>query len=108
MIFSRGTDQIIVFLSDMVPDYSQPIQIAGLSLRGIPAIDVALRLNQTHADARYAMNHVTFLDATTADARWIDPKSGNSTEAGSFINTGTQSFSTPEGWEDAILILESS
>jgi len=28
--------------------------------------------------------------------------------AGSFLNTGTQSFSTPEGWEDAILLLESS
>ena len=26
---------------------------------------------------------------------------------GSFSNTGTRSFSTPESWEDAILILES-
>ena len=46
--------------------------------------------------------------AAKAVARWVDPKSGNSTKIGSFINTGTQSFSTPEGWEDAILILESS
>jgi hypothetical protein len=46
--------------------------------------------------------------AAKAEARWIDPKTGNSTAAGSFSNTGTQSFSTPEGWEDAILILQSS
>ena len=48
------------------------------------------------------------LAGAKVDARWIDPKTGNSTAAGSFSNTGTQSFSTPEGWEDAILILESS
>ena len=42
------------------------------------------------------------------DARWIDLKTGNSTAAGSFLNTGTQSLTTPDGWEDAILILESS
>jgi len=41
------------------------------------------------------------------DACWIDPKTGNPTGAGSFFNTGTSSFSIPEGWEDAILILES-
>jgi len=42
------------------------------------------------------------------DARWIDPKTGDSTVAGSFGNTDVQSFSTPENWEDAILILRSS
>jgi hypothetical protein len=46
--------------------------------------------------------------AAKVDARRVGPKSGNSTEAGSFINKRTQSFSIPEGWEDAILILESS
>jgi hypothetical protein len=46
--------------------------------------------------------------AAKVDARWIDPKTGNSTAAGTFSNTGTQSFSTPEGWEDAILILAPS
>jgi len=63
--FSRCADIIIVYLSDVAPDYHQPIQTAGLSLGGIPAIDVALRLNQTYADARYAVNHVSFLDAST-------------------------------------------
>ncbi len=41
-------------------------------------------------------------------ARWIDPKTGDSLVAGSFGNAGTQSFSTPDGWEDAILIIESA
>ncbi|MBN1509452.1 MAG: hypothetical protein JW955_21575, partial [Sedimentisphaerales bacterium] len=64
MTFSRCADQIIVFLSNAAPNYCQPIQTAGLSLGGVPAIDVALRLNQVYGDARYAINHVTFLDAT--------------------------------------------
>ncbi len=63
--FSRCADIIIVYLSDVAPDYCQPIQTAGFSLGGIPAIDVALRLNQTYADARYAVNRVSFLDAST-------------------------------------------
>ncbi len=42
------------------------------------------------------------------NARWIDPRTGGSTAAGRFANAGAQSFATPEGWEDAILILEPS
>jgi hypothetical protein len=41
-------------------------------------------------------------------AFWIDPRTGQTTAAGSFAATGVQSFSTPEGWEDALLILEPS
>ncbi len=41
-------------------------------------------------------------------ARWIDPRTGDSAPAGNVTNTGTQSFSTPANWEDALLILESS
>jgi hypothetical protein len=66
LTFSRCADIIIVYLSDVAPNYHQSIQTAGLSLGGIPAIDVALRLNQTYADARYAVNHVSFLDATSS------------------------------------------
>jgi len=40
-------------------------------------------------------------------ASWIDPISGEKTLIGSFKNTGTQSFSTPKGWKDAVLLLES-
>ena len=66
LTFSRCADIIIVYLSDVAPNYHQSIQTAGLSLGGIPAIDVALRVNQTYADARYAVNHVSFLDATSS------------------------------------------
>jgi len=40
------------------------------------------------------------------NAFWIDPATGKSVPIGSFANTGVQSFSTPDEWEDAVLILE--
>lgn len=39
-------------------------------------------------------------------ARWINPKTGESKRIGEFSNSGVQPFSTPEDWEDALLILE--
>ncbi|MBP7053240.1 MAG: hypothetical protein KBE65_19710 [Phycisphaerae bacterium] len=57
-------DMIITYLSTVAPNYWQPIQTAGHSTGGQPAIDVAIRLNTTYGDARYAVNRVTFLDAT--------------------------------------------
>ncbi|MBN1360780.1 MAG: hypothetical protein JW993_09320 [Sedimentisphaerales bacterium] len=62
--YYRYADMLIVYLSRLAPDYTQPIQTLGWSTGGQPAIDVAIRLNQTYADPRYAVNHVTFLDAT--------------------------------------------
>lgn len=50
--------------------------------------------------------HMEKMVAAEGDARWVDPKTGNSAAAGSFPNAGVQSFVTPEGWEDAILIVE--
>jgi len=41
-------------------------------------------------------------------ASWIDPRTGDSAEIGGFRNAGVQSFSTPNGWPDAILILEAT
>jgi len=41
-------------------------------------------------------------------ASWIDPRTGAATAIGSFNNAGVQSFTTPEGWEDSLLILEST
>jgi hypothetical protein len=58
-------DMIIVYLSSVAPDYKQPIQTSGWSTGGQPAVDVGIRLNLTYADARYAVNRVTFFDATT-------------------------------------------
>jgi len=80
--------------------------------------DRILNLAARHKDGKWVMvylgSRASFsinmdkIRTAKVGARWIDPKAGNPTTAGSFLNTGTQSFSTPEGWEDAILILESS
>jgi hypothetical protein len=95
----------------LVPD--QSIFAAGGQTQG-----QILNLAARHKDGKWVMVylgsrasfsiHLDKLAGAKANARWIDPKTGNSTAAGSFGNTGTQSFSTPEGWEDALLIIESA
>ncbi|MCJ7778402.1 MAG: glycoside hydrolase family 140 protein [Sedimentisphaerales bacterium] len=52
------------------------------------------------------MNKITA--GNKVSAFWVDPKTGDSLSIGSFPNTQVQSFSTPDGWEDAILILEAT
>jgi hypothetical protein len=37
---------------------------------------------------------------------WIDPLTGARTRIGNFPAYGTQSFVRPEGWEDAVLLVE--
>ena len=58
--------------------------------------------------ASFSINMNRLTAAGKVNAFWIDPRTGESIAAGSFSNTGIRSFSTPDGWEDAILILESS
>ena len=38
---------------------------------------------------------------------WFNPQSGEKTPIEPLTNKGVKRFSTPEGWEDALLILES-
>ena len=38
-------------------------------------------------------------------ASWIDPRTGDSVSIGGLSNRAVESFSTPDGWEDALLIL---
>jgi hypothetical protein len=76
-----------------------------------------LNLAARHKDGKWVMVYLgtgtSFsinmdkIAAAKANGRWIDPRTGNSIAAGNFSNAGTQSFSTPQGWEDAILIFES-
>jgi hypothetical protein len=40
----------------------------------------------------------------SVNAIWVDPRSGEQIKIGSYLNEGTQTFSTPTGWEDAVLI----
>jgi hypothetical protein len=39
-------------------------------------------------------------------AQWIDPKTGEPKAIGSVSSSGVESFTTPDGWEDALLVLE--
>jgi hypothetical protein len=50
------------------------------------------------------MNKITA--GNKANAFWIDPKTGDTVTINSLANKAVESFSTPDGWEDAILILE--
>jgi len=63
--YKRAGDRIIVYLSAVAPDYSQPIQTFGWSIGGLVALEVALRLNVTYADPRYAVNHACLLDPSS-------------------------------------------
>ena len=56
--------------------------------------------------ASFSINMNKLTAGKKANAFWIDPKTGKSVPIGSFPNTGVESFSTPNGWEDAVLILE--
>jgi hypothetical protein len=59
------------------------------------------------AKAAFSINMDKFTAGRQAQASWIDPRTGDSVPAGIFPSSGVQAFSTPEGWEDALLILES-
>ena len=58
--------------------------------------------------ASFSINMDKISPAGKVNAFWVDPRTGESVAAGSFSNTGIESFSTPDGWEDALLILEAS
>ena len=58
------------------------------------------------AKASFSVNMDRFTVGNQAKASWIDPRTGDSAPAGSFPASGAQAFSTPEGWEDALLVLE--
>jgi len=61
--YYRYGDMIIAYLSEVAPDYRQPIQTIGWSTGGMPAMDVGIHMNRVYRDARYAVNHVTHLEA---------------------------------------------
>lgn len=44
--------------------------------------------------------------AGTLRARWVDPSTGRAWTIGRFARKGTRSFTTPEGWVDAVLLLQ--
>jgi hypothetical protein len=60
------------------------------------------------ARASFSINLGKLRAGSQARASWVNPATGSSTAAGTFPTSGVQAFSTPEGWEDALLILEPS
>ena len=58
------------------------------------------------AKAAFSLNMGKLTAGNQAKASWIEPATGKSVAAGTFPNSGVRAFSTPDGWEDALLILE--
>ncbi|MGA2656463.1 MAG: DUF4038 domain-containing protein [Verrucomicrobiota bacterium] len=56
--------------------------------------------------ASFSVNLNKLTAGKLAEASWIDPRTGQSAKIGRFSAAGEQSFSTPAGWEDALLIVE--
>jgi len=77
-----------------------------------------LHLAARHQDGKWLMVYLadkaTFsvnmskLSTPKASAFWVNPKTGDSLPVGFYANAGERSFSTPDGWEDALLILEAA
>jgi hypothetical protein len=76
-----------------------------------------LNLAARHKDGRWVMAYLgskasfsihlnKLTGSSRVNASWIAPRTGESKAAGSFSHSGVESFSTPDGWEDALLILE--
>ena len=56
--------------------------------------------------ASFAIDMRKIAGADRAIAFWIDPRTGESSPIGEFSTNGVQRFTTSEGWEDALLIVE--
>ena len=48
------------------------------------------------------------LDAGEYEAFWIDPRTGKPSRRTTHAASGQQQFATPDGWEDALLVLEAA
>jgi hypothetical protein len=76
-----------------------------------------LNLAARHKDGKWVMAYLgapssvsismsKIAGAGRAAASWIDPRSSASAPIGEFATSGVQAFTTPAGWEDALLVLE--
>jgi hypothetical protein len=95
---------------NLVPD--QGVFVSGGNTNG-----TVLNLAARHQDGKWVMVYLgskasfsVNLDkikaAGTVKALWIDPRSGDTISIGSLPTTGVKAFSTPDGWDDALLVLE--
>lgn len=75
-----------------------------------------LHLAARHPDGKWAILYLADKAAFSVDTSkfksaklslsWIDPVTGEATSAGEASNTGMKLLSTPEGWEDSLLLIE--
>jgi hypothetical protein len=52
-----------------------------------------------------SVNMAKITASNSVSASWYNPKDGTKSAIGSYANSGTRSFTTPAGWEDAVLLL---
>lgn len=77
-----------------------------------------LRLAARHQDGKWAVIYLAEeasfsvnmdkIAAPAVNAFWVNPETGDAVAAGTFASSGRQTFSTPDGWEDALLVLEAA
>lgn len=77
-----------------------------------------LCLAARHQDGKWAMIYLAEkasfsvnmdkVAAARVSAFWVNPKTGDAVPAGTFPGAGQRSFSTPDDWEDALLVLEAA
>lgn len=94
---------------NLVPD--QSILTDGVSSGN--TLNVAMRSVDNDRIVVYLSNSATvsvglgrITPARKSSARWIDPRTGQKSKIGDFDNLGSRAFSTPKGWEDALLVVE--
>jgi hypothetical protein len=85
---------------------------------GKPTGNELLHLAARHEDGKWAMLYLadkaefsvnlSKLAGPKVNVSWVNPITGDATPLPQASNTGVKSFSTPEGWEDALLILEAA
>jgi hypothetical protein len=68
------------------------------------AADWALVYLSGRCTASIRMDRIKTSEVVTAS--WVDPRSGDRRAIGTFQYADVKEFSTPEGWEDALLLLE--
>jgi hypothetical protein len=84
------------------PSPRPPCNVAARSARG----DWVLAYLSSHTTVTIRMDRVTA--GTEVEVSWIDPTTGTRVPIGCFAASGVRSFSPPDNWEDACLILEAT
>ncbi len=99
------------------PEWWQLVPDQTILVRGGKTDGTVLNLAARHRDGKWLMVYLgakaTFaIDRSKiagerqASAFWIDPRTGKSLSIGEVPNSGVQQLTTPEGWEDSLLIVE--